>query len=494
MTVRQLLTMDAGPAAGRPLGRPPDGRRQRLGEREAVRARRDALARARHRLRVLQLQLGGARARRSRRSPGSASRTSCASACSSRSALRSTVWSAGDLPRDAGRDGLPPGRRGLHGRGAAGRRRRLRGARRALQQRARPRALERRVPRRRAAARRARGRAREPRDAARDAARPQRVRARRRVAVAGGAARRGRRRLRLRPHDLARARRAAARRASGRPARIRHADALGARARAERDPARQRHLREVRGAGAARARAGRARGRAAAPDHPRGPRAAGGARGRRRARRSAGTTLRRRGCSRRTSTSTSRWASAAPSSRRCASATARSRATASSSPRTPCAARWRLRGERGHVELDITMAPTVPPLVQTLAVESVLPPSGLLGELAATAVQLASDPDAAALDGLLAARRPTPPRILRGLRVAAALYGPFGEPEPVAGDGETTTTLRLPSDARRRRPRAGARRERGAWRAHAAPRAAELGRAYIRVRHALCVPDPGLCD
>ena len=140
------------------------------------------------------------------------------------------------------------------------------------------------------------------------------------------------------------------------------------------------------------------------------------------------------------------------------------------------------------------MAPTVPPLVETLSVESVLPPSGRLGELAATAVQLASDPDAAALDGLLAADADAT-EILRGLRVAAALYGPFGEPEPVGGDGETTTTLRLPGPRGERRPRAGARRERRPpGDAHPAPRAAELGRAYIRVRHALCVPDPGLCD
>ena len=34
---------------------------------------------------------------------------------------------------------------------------------------------------------------------------------------------------------------------------------------------------------------------------------------------------------------------------------------------------WKLRGERGHVDLAITMAPTVPPLVETLSVESVLP-------------------------------------------------------------------------------------------------------------------------
>ena len=104
---------------------------------------------------------------------------------------------------------------------------------------------------------------------------------------------------------------------------------------------------------------------------------------------------------------------------------------------------WRLRGERGHVELAITLAPTVPPLVQTLSVESVLPPSGPLGELAATAVRLASEPAAPKLGDLLAPGADAG-EVLRALRVAAALYGPFGDAEPVAGDGETTTTLRLP--------------------------------------------------
>ncbi len=105
---------------------------------------------------------------------------------------------------------------------------------------------------------------------------------------------------------------------------------------------------------------------------------------------------------------------------------------------------WRLRGERGHVELAITMAPTVPPRVETLSVESVLPPSGRLSELAAMAARLAGDPDAAALQALLAPAADAE-AAHRALRVAAALYGPFGDPEPVAGDGTATTTLRLPS-------------------------------------------------
>ncbi len=107
--------------------------------------------------------------------------------------------------------------------------------------------------------------------------------------------------------------------------------------------------------------------------------------------------------------------------------------------------RWRLSGERGHVELDITMAPTVPPLVQTLGVESVLPPSGLLATLATAAVDVVREPRLEALGALLSPAVDAD-EALRGFQVAAALYGPFGDPEPVAGDGETATTLRLPSE------------------------------------------------
>ena len=146
-----------------------------------------------------------------------------------------------------------------------------------------------------------------------------------------------------------------------------------------------------------------------------------------------------------TSISTARWPSAARSSRRCASATARCGATATSSPTTRCAGSWRLRGERGHVDLAITMAPTVPPLVQTLV--------GRVGAAAVAArsrrwptaaARLASEP---AADGARArCSRPasTPAAALRGLRVAAALYGPFGDAEPIAGDGETTHDAAAP--------------------------------------------------
>ncbi|MDX6599422.1 MAG: hypothetical protein QOE87_3309 [Gaiellales bacterium] len=107
--------------------------------------------------------------------------------------------------------------------------------------------------------------------------------------------------------------------------------------------------------------------------------------------------------------------------------------------------RWRVNGERGHVDLEITLAPTVPPLVQTLDVDSILPPTGMLATLATAAADVARDPRLEALGALLAPGVDAE-EALRGFQVAAALYGPFGDPEPVAGDGEKTTTLRLPSD------------------------------------------------
>jgi hypothetical protein len=87
----------------------------------------------------------------------------------------------------------------------------------------------------------------------------------------------------------------------------------------------------------------------------------------------------------------------------------------------------------------------VPPLVQTLDVESVLPPSGALAALATAAAGLASEPQRAPLEALLAPGSDAA-EVLRGLQVAAALYGPFGPAEPSAGDGEKETTLRLPSE------------------------------------------------
>ena len=166
---------------------------------------------------------------------------------------------------------------------------------------------------------------------------------------------------------------------------LRHADALGAGARPERDPARERHLRPVRAARCG-ARWQLVAREAALPR--RAIRARSGTAGRaRRGRRpverwddgAAGAAVR------------AQRRSGPPAGERRAELEAlRERHGAlvrdgELEPEDALRGRWRLRGERGHVELAITLAPTVPPLVQTLGVESVLPPAGPLGDAGATA-------------------------------------------------------------------------------------------------------------
>ena len=135
--------------------------------------------------------------------------------------------------------------------------------------------------------------------------------------------------------------------------------------------------------------------------------------------------------------------------------------------------RWRLRGERGHVDLDITMAPTVPPLVQTLGFESVLPPAGLLATLATAAVDVVARaaPRGARRAALARARRRRGAARLPGGRRALR---PVRRPRAGRGRRRDGDDAAPAERARRRRPRARARRRERAPRSRrAAPR--ELG-------------------
>ena len=250
----------------------------------------------------------------------------------------------------------------------------------------------------------------------------------RRVAVAGRAARRDRRRLRLRPDDLARARRAAACRSSRRPARLRHADALGARARPQRDPARERHLRASASCPLRRALALVAR-EAALPRRvvraarracwPRATRSTVSS--------SAGTTPRRRVCSRPTSTSTSRWRSGAPSSRRLRERHGALRRDGELEPEDALRGRWRLRGERGHVDLDDHDGPDRPAARADARASNPCcrPPASSRRSRPRPSTSRASR--AARRSTRCSRRRVDADEALRGLQVAAALYGPFGD-------------------------------------------------------------------
>ena len=240
----------------------------------------------------------------------------------------------------------------------------------------------------------------------------------------------------------------------------------------ERDPARQRHLRaSARCRCAARSRWSRARPRcrsaSSAPTRACWPRAM-----RSTASSRAGTTTRPRACSRPTSTSTSPLAERRAELEALAERHGALARDGEFEPEDALRGRWRLRGERGHVDLDITMAPTVPPLVQTLGVESVLPPAGLLATLATAAVDVVREPRLEALGALLSPAR-------RRCGDAARLPGRRGALRPVrrprAGRGRRRDDddAAPPERSRRGRPRARARRrQRAPGARRAAPRCA----------------------
>ena len=128
------------------------------------------------------------------------------------------------------------------------------------------------------------------------------------------------------------------------------------------------------------------------------------------------------------------------------SATARS-ARRRARARGRAARPWRLRGERGHVDLGITMAPTVPPLVQTLGVESVLPPAGLLATLATAAVAARERAAPRGARRAALARRSTPTRRCAGFASPRRSTARSASPRRSGATARRRSTLRLPSHA-----------------------------------------------
>ena len=198
----------------------------------------------------------------------------------------------------------------------------------------------------------------------------------------------------------------------------------------------------ARGRCGARSSWSRARPRCPA-DRPRRSRPARRARRGRRPGRALGRRRCRRACSRATSISTARWPSAARSWRSCAGATARCGATATSSTTTPCAEAGACAASAGTSTWRSRSRRPCRRWCRRSRSSPCCRRQGALAPLATSATSLASEPDASALGALLAPAVDAE-AALRGLRVAAALYGPFGDPDPIAGDGEATTTLRLP--------------------------------------------------
>lgn len=97
---------------------------------------------------------------------------------------------------------------------------------------------------------------------------------------------------------------------------------------------------------------------------------------------------------------------------------------------------WRMRGERGWCQFYMTLAPTVPPRVQTLEIESTLPPSAALHSLAEKLAQLIAQPTQRALQRLCATTAPQE-QLWEQIRLANILCGACTVGEVTGGDGAT---------------------------------------------------------
>ncbi|MCS6825974.1 MAG: beta-lactamase family protein [Caldilinea sp.] len=110
----------------------------------------------------------------------------------------------------------------------------------------------------------------------------------------------------------------------------------------------------------------------------------------------------------------------------------------------PLRGEWRMRGERGWCNVWVTLAPTVPPRVQYLTVESVLPPNETMQKTLEQLLEVIAAPTMRRISRLAASgvdRR----ALLDHLRLANLLYGPCSLEAIVGGDGVERTAAQLHS-------------------------------------------------
>ena len=103
--------------------------------------------------------------------------------------------------------------------------------------------------------------------------------------------------------------------------------------------------------------------------------------------------------------------------------------------------KWRMPCERGWLDLAITLAPTNPPRVQSMRVESVLPPDEEMTKTVETTLRLMNEWDAKRATSLA-----TPSLDLERLRSLLASASPWGmckAGEAVAGDGNRESVVKF---------------------------------------------------
>ena len=105
---------------------------------------------------------------------------------------------------------------------------------------------------------------------------------------------------------------------------------------------------------------------------------------------------------------------------------------------------WRMMCDRGWLNVFITLAPTMPPKVQLININPVMPPGAEMSKTAETIVKLLGAWDAKAVDAIAA-----PSFDIEKMRrqvAAASAWGTCKVGEPLSGNGTTNSAIRLVCD------------------------------------------------
>jgi CubicO group peptidase (beta-lactamase class C family) len=104
--------------------------------------------------------------------------------------------------------------------------------------------------------------------------------------------------------------------------------------------------------------------------------------------------------------------------------------------------RWRMKCERGWLDLGITLAPTTPPLVQFIGVQSTLPPDENMTKTFDSLLRLLQVWDAKIAESMVAPGFDLE-RMRRQFAAAANSWGTCKLGDPVSGDGKRDSALKL---------------------------------------------------
>ncbi|MCX6545384.1 MAG: serine hydrolase [Acidobacteria bacterium] len=102
---------------------------------------------------------------------------------------------------------------------------------------------------------------------------------------------------------------------------------------------------------------------------------------------------------------------------------------------------WKMTCDRGWLRVGITLAPTMPPRVQSLSMASIMPLAGRLSDVAVRVVSMVGHPDEAALGSMLGPGMDV--RAVAARLTAASAWGACAIGDVLDGDGSSTAGVRL---------------------------------------------------